>query len=65
MLTSDVRCPHLEWEAYSDPGLTTVLADPDIVLTNKLDITQSDFSVRTDTAKCGSVYLNTRTYGRL
>ena len=65
MNSDDARCLHEKWEAYSDSTLTTVLADPDIVMTNKNDILLTDFTVQTDTAKCDSVYLNTRTYGRL
>ena len=64
MITSDLRCPHLRWEAYSDSSMNTVLARPDIVLTNKNDITKSDFTVNTNTAMCDSVYLNTYSYGR-
>ena len=45
--------------------MNTALARPDIVFSNGGDILLSDFTVDTNAAMCDSVYLNTRTYGRL
>ena len=45
--------------------MNTALARADIVFANGNNILLSDFTVDTSTSMCDSVYLNTKTYGRL